>query len=99
MIVSQIYVGVDGSRGRWWDLARGRAARLRDPVRRFNNTHLEVIACEDSPVPVVDIQLELLCVVMSCISTLPKCTTHLIGPLALSSQRSEELVISILDIE
>ena len=52
-----------------------------------------------SPVPVFDIQLELLCVVMSCISTLPKCTTHLICPLALPSQRSKELVISIFYIE
>lgn len=58
-----------------------------------------LIACEDPSVPVFAMQLGLLCVVMSCISILPKCTTHLIGPLALPSQRSEELVISILNIE
>ena len=66
MIVLQIYVGVDGYRGRWWDLARGRAAKLRDPVRRLYNVFRGFMAWKHLLVPVVDIQLEFPCVVMSC---------------------------------
>ena len=67
MIVTQIYVGVDGYCGRWWDLARGRAAKLRDPVRRLYNDCRGFMAWKHLLVPVGDFQLEPLCVVMSCI--------------------------------